>query len=124
MLKEFFSMVAGIRNPREAENFFKDMLTPSEALMLTRRIEIAKCLLAGMTCMEISKSLKVGTNTINNVNRWLFTGFGGYLNEIKKSESMNDLRNNMPTTEWEKIKKRYPAHFLIFNLIDKFKEKK
>ena len=123
MLKDFFSMVAGIKNAKEAENFFKDMLTPSEALMLTRRIEIAKGLLAGQTYAEISKNLRVGTNTVNSVNRWLFAGFGGYLNEIKKSETIKELRRSMPTTEWERIKRKYPAHFLIFNLIDKFKGK-
>ncbi len=122
MLNDFFEMVAGIKTKKEAANFFKDMLTPSESLMITRRIEIAKMLITGHTFDEIKDILKVGTNTVNSVNRWLFTGFGGYLNEIKKSNNKSSLKNSMPKSEWDSIKKKYPAHFMIFNLVDKFKK--
>ncbi len=121
MQKNFYRMVAGIRNPKDAENFFRDLLTPSESLMLTRRIEIAKLLLEGYNFEEIKVKLKVGFNTINIVNRWLFSGFGGYLNEIKKSKSMKEFHESVPSSDWRRIKMKYPAHFLIFNLIDRFK---
>ncbi len=123
MLKDFFTMVSKLKTPKEAEKFFKDLLTPSESLMLTRRIAIAKMLLKGFTFDEITKKLKVGANTINNVNRWLFTGFGGYLNELKNKDP-GYVKKNISITEWQKIKKKYPAHFMIFNLIDKIKERK
>lgn len=124
MLDEFFQMIAEIQDKKAAESFFKDLLTPSEALMLTRRIEIAKLLLAGWNFRDISKKLKVGANTVNYVNRWLFTGFGGYLSELKKAKNVRDYRNTIPTTEWEMIKKKYPAHFLIANLVDKISGKR
>jgi TrpR-related protein YerC/YecD len=123
MLDEFFGMVAEIKNREQASRFFKDLLTPSESLMLTRRIAIAKLLLEGWTCVEISQKLKVGTNTINYVNRWLYTGFGGYLNELKNSRTIKEFRDKMPVTAWGMLKKKYPAHFLLFNLIDEFKKK-
>ena len=119
-LNDFFKIVAEIKTPREASNFFKDLLTPSESLMLTRRITIAKMLLEGWNFEYISKKLKAGTNTVNSVNRWLYTGFGGYLNEIKKIKSKKEFRNQFPTNEWARLKKKYPAHFLVANLIDKF----
>ena len=123
MLNDLYAMIAEIKSSKEAANFIRDVLTPSESLMVTRRIAIAKMLLAGYGYEYISKKLKVGFNTINNVNRWLFTGFGGYLNEIKKSANRKERRASIPTTEWARIKKKYPAHFLIFNLIDKLKSK-
>lgn len=122
MLDDFFAMIAKIKNKNEASKFFKDLLTPSESLMITRRIAIAKLLLEGWTFEEISRKMKVGTNTINSVNRWLFTGFGDYLNELKKCKTKKEFQNKMPTTAWGAIKKKYPAHFFIFNLIDELKK--
>ena len=123
MLNDFYEMIASIKNSKDAANFVRDVLTPSESLMITRRIAIAKMLLGGSSFEDIRQNLKVGYNTINNVNRWLFTGFGGYLNEIKKGKNKTERKRSIPTTEWQRIKKSYPAHFLIFNLLDKLKEK-
>lgn len=124
MLNEFFDMVVALKNSKDAENFFKDLLTPSESLMITRRIAIAKMLLGGWNFDDIRRELKVGYNTINIVNRWLYSGFGGYLNEIGKAKSKKDFRNSVPDIEWQRIKKKYPAHFLLFNIIDSFKKRK
>lgn len=124
MLNEFFDMVVALKNSKDAANFFKDLLTPSESLMITRRIAIAKMLLGGWNFDDIRRELKVGYNTINIVNRWLYTGFGGYLNEIGKAKSKKDFRNSVPDIEWQRIKKKYPAHFLLFNIIDSFKKRK
>lgn len=122
MMDGFFEIVSKMKTKNDAANFFKDMLTPSETLMLTMRIEIAKMLLAGYSYVDIKKSLKVGDNTINYVNRWLFTGFGGYLKELQGSKDRGDAKKQLPINEWQTIKKKYPAHFLIFNMIDKFKQ--
>jgi uncharacterized protein YerC len=116
-------MIVKIKSKREAADFFKDLLTPSEALMLSNRVMIAKRLVEGFNYEDIRKELGVGYTTINNVNRWLYTGFGGYLSEIKKAQNKKDFVDNLPKNEWENIKKKYPAHFHIFNLVDKFKSK-
>jgi uncharacterized protein YerC len=121
MLNDFFRMVAELKTQKDAANFFKDLLTPSESLMLTRRIEIAKMLLEGWNFEEIRRKLKVGYNTINSVNRWLYSGFGGYLKELQQFKSKKEFQKQVPINEWERIKKKYPAHFMIFNLIDKLK---
>lgn len=124
MLDEFFGMVASLKNSENAANFFKDLLTPSESLMLVRRIAIAKMLLEGRNFEEIIRKLKVGSNTVNYVNRWLYSGFGGYLNEIGKVANKKEFIKRVPDIEWQRIKKRYPAHFLLFNIIDSFKKRK
>jgi len=124
MLDEFFDMVISLKNSEDAANFFKDLLTPSESLMITRRIAIAKMLLGGWNFDDIRKKLKVGYNTINIVNRLLYSGFGGYLNEIGKVANKKEFRRRVPDIEWQRIKKKYPAHFLLFNIIDSFKKKK
>jgi transposase len=92
--------------------------------MITRRIAIAKMLLGGWNFDDIRKKLKVGYNTINIVNRWLYSGFGGYLNEVGKVASKKEFQQRVPDIEWQRIKRKYPAHFLLFNIIDEFKKKK
>ena len=123
MLDEFFEIIAKLKNKDQVSKFFKDLLTPSEALMLTRRVAIAKLLLGGLNFREIQKELKVGVNTVNSVNRWLYAGFGGYMQELKDCKTKKEFQNKIPKTEWEKIKKKYPAHFFIFNAIDKWSKK-
>jgi len=122
MFNEFYLLVSKIKNRDDAQNFFKDLLTPSESIMIVYRIEIAKMLLQGFSYVDIKKKLKVGDCTINGVNRWLYNGFGGYMKEIKKAKNHKDRYASLPKNEWEAIKKKYPAHFLIFNLLDKYKK--
>lgn len=122
MLAEFYYMVSEMKNPEDVKKFFKDLLTPGESIMIVYRIEIAKMLLQGFTHTDIAEKLKVGKNTINSVNKWLYSGFGGYMKEIKRAKNYKIKPDLIPETEWARIKKKYPAHFLIFNLIDKIKK--
>jgi TrpR-related protein YerC/YecD len=118
MLSEFCDMMVGIKNKKDVEKFLRDLLTPSEIIMIITRIEIAKMLLIGFPYENIRKKLKVGYSTIGTVNRWLFSGFGGYMNELKKAKTRKERRNIFPINEWQKIKKKYPIHFMLFNLVD------
>jgi TrpR-related protein YerC/YecD len=124
MLGDFYEMVAKIKNKNDARDFFRDLLTPSEVVMIIYRIEIAKMLMQGFNYDDIQKKLKVGCTTVNGVNRWLNNGFGGYMKEIKKAKSQKQRIDALPKNEWEQLKKKYPAHFMIFNLMDKLKGKK
>ncbi len=122
LLGNFYQIISQIKNKENAQKFLKDLLTPGESIMIAYRIEIAKMLLEGFGYDDIKKKLKVGSSTVNNVNKWLYSGFGGYMEELKKAESQKKRKKVIPTNEWEAIKKKYPAHFLIFNLLDKFKK--
>jgi TrpR-related protein YerC/YecD len=124
MLKEFCGIIVEIKSRENAEKFLRDLLTPSEIIMIMHRIEIAKMLLAGFSYSEISKKLKVGFNTITGVNRWLFNGFGGYIDALKEAENQKQREAVIPMNEWEILKKKYPVHFYIFNLLSKYKNTK
>jgi TrpR-related protein YerC/YecD len=124
MLREFCGIISRLKNEKEAEKFLRDLLTPGEIVMITHRIEIAKMLLLGFSYRDIAKKLKVGISTISNVNRWLFSGFGGYLNEFKKAKNQAQRKKIIPTNEWEALKRKYPMHFLIFNLLDDYKNRR
>ncbi len=120
-LGQFYSMVALLKNRDEVKSFLKDLLTLSEVVMISRRIEIAKMLLEGFTHLEIKGKLKVGLATIIHVEHWLDKGFGGYKKIIERYNKKYASREFNPeemtpfSPAW--VRKKYPAHGLLFNLV-------
>lgn len=120
-LGQFYSMVALLKNRDEVKSFLKDLLTLSEVVMISRRIEIAMMLLEGFTPLEIKGKLKVGLATISHVERWLNRGFGGYKKIIERYNEKYNKRKFDPeamtpfSPAW--VRKKYPAHGLLFNLV-------
>lgn len=126
-----WTSIAQLETREETKHFFKDLLSESEAIMLARRIEIAKRLLEGQSYDEIARVLGVGKDTIGRVQRWLVSGFGGYEKAIKgfKKEldrrfgkSKNIDKERSYSFNW--IKQKYPLHFLLFNLLNKSSKSK
>ena len=119
-LGEFYTMISLLRNRDEVKTFFKDLLTLSEVVMISRRIQAAKMLLEGETYEEISKKLKMSTATVNSVEKWLNNGFGGYKNIIKRYKSKKEYKlkeKNYAPFSLPAIRKKYPLHFLLLNLL-------
>ncbi len=126
-----WTSIAKLETREEVKQFFKDLLSESEAIMLARRIEIARRLMEGDSYQNISKDLKVGTDTIGRVQRWLSSGFGGYekaVNGFKKELKLRFERspkiNDKSPYSFEWLKQKYPLHFLLFNLISSNKSSK
>ena len=120
-LGDFYSIVANLKNRQNAKNFFKDLLTISEIVMISRRIQIAMLLLDGFTQEDIRKKLKVGFTNIAQVEKWLNNGFGGYQNVIK--DYKNQLRKTKTQAQKKRIMdsmlKRYSHHRFLLDLLDK-----
>ena len=125
-----WTSIAKLETREEAKHFFKDLLSESESIMLARRIEIAKRLLEGNSYDEIARELKVGMDTIGRVQRWLTSGFGGYEKVIASFEKEVEHRLSESGTSKEQpfsfgwLKKKYPLHFMLFNLISSTKKPK
>ena len=123
-----WTSIAALKSRDEVKNFFKDLLSESESIMLSRRIMIAKYLLEGLTYDEIKVRLKVGDGNIAKVHDWLVSGLGGYEKAIKEFNKTLDKRgiNKIPSPpfSFDWLRKKYPLHFLLFNLfLDKKSEK-
>lgn len=125
-----WTSIAQLETRDEVKHFFKDLLSESEAIMLSRRIEIAKRLLEGESYGDISTDLRVGSDTIAKVQNWLVSGFGGYEKAVKgfkrevgKRFKKASKPGDFTPYSFEWIKKKYPLHFLLFNLISKDKSK-
>ncbi|MSU56259.1 MAG: hypothetical protein EXS51_03065 [Candidatus Taylorbacteria bacterium] len=125
ILDEFWTMIALLETKEEVKNFFKDLLSASESVMLARRIQIAKLLLAGWGYDRIEKKLGTGPTTVASVHKWLQGGFGGYTQalprlkrEIERRERLVELREeaSVPmSSAW--MRKRYPLHYLLSNIV-------
>lgn len=120
-LGDFYTMVSLLKNQDEVKNFFKDLLTLSEVVMISRRIQIAKMLFAGRTHDEIRKELKVGFTTISQVERWLNNGFGGYRKTIEEYQKKykDNSRIKIAKPFRTGMMKKYPFHYLLWDLINK-----
>ena len=69
MIGNFYQIVTGLKNKNDVAGFFMGLLTPSEAVMFARRIQIAQMLLDNKRVTEIKAELGVGTNNISTVSR-------------------------------------------------------
>ena len=125
--EEFWIMVASLETKDEVRNFFRDLLSETEALMLARRIRIAKLLLKGTSYEDITEAIHASEGTIAQVHRWLQSGSGGYrvglprLEQILKQriKAKEKKREQMIPYSFAWLKRRYPLHFLLFNLFDR-----
>jgi len=116
---------AGSMHGRDAtKSFLKELLTPSERIMLGRRIWIARLLLSGHTHSEIGAQLEVGPNTIVKIERWLQKQMPGYREAIKGLEK--EMRTRSDKREmaqnpfgFKALKRKYPLHFLLFSILEK-----
>ncbi len=71
IVSDLFELIVSLRNKEETVEFLIGLLTPSEILMIARRIQIAKMLLEEDNYEVIRKKLKVSHQTINKVEHWL-----------------------------------------------------
>ena len=108
-----------------AWQFLRDLLTESEIVMLSRRLEVARLLLSGESYHHISGQLGVGLTTVYGVDEWLQKKFKEYRAVLPPLFKMNDedIKKNFGTRipldplSLRAIRKRYPAQSLLLNLL-------
>jgi uncharacterized protein YerC len=118
-LDYLYTAVGSVHGRDGMKSFLKDLLTPSERIMLGRRIWIARLLLAGHSQREIGERLKVGPNTVSKVEQWLHDQFPGYETAITGLEKELDTRavrreSFADPLSFAALKRKYPLHFLLF----------
>src|SRR3990172_3951950 len=85
-LDALYTAAGSLRGREAMKLFLKDLLTPSERIMLGRRILIARRLREGAGREAIAAELKVGPDTIFRVSRWLEDQLPGYEQAIREME--------------------------------------
>lgn len=117
ILDTLYTAAGAVRGRAAMKLFLRDLLTESERIMLGRRIIIARLLLAGESQRVIETRLKVGRDTVGRVQRWLedqLPGFEKAIIELEKELEGREMRRNYAQSALYRLKKRYPAHFLLF----------
>ncbi|MCL4382922.1 MAG: Trp family transcriptional regulator [Patescibacteria group bacterium] len=120
MLEIFWQSLASCSTKETVASFLEDLLTPTEKIMLSKRVSIALLLLKGYDYKSINNILKVSAPTIWTVSLWLKTKGKGYrmvLKRIIQNEKWDKLWQNVekqiqdilpprPGTNWAEVRKR------------------
>ncbi len=130
MIGEFYDTIDFLKNRDEIRLFFKSLLTADEIANLMRRIEIAVLLSAKFTYDQIMETLGVGKPKIASVHKNLLQDDSGYkiiikrLIENRKNRLIKIKKENKDNlSQFKTLKKKYPVHFLLPNLLDAALEK-
>lgn len=94
MFELFLKTIVDIRTSDDARNFIEDLLSPTERVMLIKRLAIAVLLVKGYTYDDIDDTLKVSRSTIMNVSIWLKHGKNGYrkaANQIMEAQKKEEF---------------------------------
>lgn len=103
MFELFIKTIAHLKSAEEITNFIEDFLSPTEKIMLSKRLAIAVLLTKGYTYDAIDNILKVSRPTINKVAFWLKHGKSGYRNVVEKI-----LRDQKREELWDTIEELLP----------------
>ena len=80
----FIKTIIELRNPQDVQNFIEDLLSPTERIMLVKRLAIAILLAKAYTYDNIDDTLKVSRPTITKVSFFLKHGKSGYRKVVNK----------------------------------------
>ncbi len=78
----FRRVLSELHSEGDITDFLDDLLTPTEKVMLAKRLAIAFLLEKGYDQRAIHTILKVSTTTVTSVNYWLLHKGRGYRNVI------------------------------------------
>ncbi|MGD0977419.1 MAG: Trp family transcriptional regulator [Minisyncoccia bacterium] len=128
-LDALFFVLADLGDRQEINKLMSQLLTESERLMIGRRILIAQMLLNDVQFEKIIKELGVGADTIMRVYRWLESEEINVKKIIEKIGKKGETKRHDQSGyishdpfSFSGIKRRYPGHFALFDLIDKLKK--
>lgn len=94
----FIKTISNLKEPSDIQDFLEDLLSPTEKIMLVKRLAIAILLSKGYTYDKIDKALKVSRATIMHVSYWLKNGKSGYRKSVERI-----IKDKNKEEFWDKI---------------------
>lgn len=94
----FLSSIVLTGSQEAAASLVDDLLTPTEKIVLAKRLSVAIILLEGYDYDTIENTLKVSRPTIGNVSVWLKVkgdGVRAIVRKIKRNESLQKIWNDI-----------------------------
>lgn len=108
-------------------DFISTVLTDGERINIGRRITVARMVLAGKTFFEIHEKLHISPNTFRNIRRWIYKELPEYNQVLEQNrdreeekilKKQNRSHEHIEPFSFADLKRRYPMHFLLFNISD------
>ena len=93
--QELFKAILALKTPKEAANFFRDLLTMAEIKEFANRWQMVKMIYQGQSYENIAEKLHVSTTTVTRVAYWLRHGLGGY-KEIARRLYQTKFKDSLP----------------------------
>lgn len=93
--------IASVKSKGSVEKLLDDLLSPTEKLMLAKRVSIALLLMKKYSQRTIADLLKVGLETVNRVSRTMQKGTGGYgviASTIIRNEKLKEFLEKVDDT--------------------------
>jgi uncharacterized protein YerC len=94
----FLSSFAKANKKEEIDHYLQDLLSPTERIMLAKRISIAFLLDKGYDQRTVSRILKVSLTTVNRVSLRVQLGGDGF-RKVIKAIALDEKKNNF----WQKL---------------------
>lgn len=94
--KNLYNAVLSLRSEKEAQKFFRDLLTEPEIKEFANRWQVAKMLDKKINYEKIAKETGMSSTTIARISKWLNNGMGGYKLMLKRIKDSN--KNHAHTT--------------------------
>jgi TrpR-related protein YerC/YecD len=113
---ELFEIIADLNSKKEVFYFLIGLFTASETLMIARRIQIAKMILAGDDYETIRKRLKVSFQTINRIEHWLKSDDEKNKLILKKLKKFNKNLSRMKEPK-DSLLDKYTHHRIIKRML-------
>jgi len=98
MFTQFWNSLTKINNSTKTSEFFSDLLSETEKLMLAKRFTTAVLISRGKTATEIHKSIHISYTTITSVSSWVKNAkneTGKLLTKISKEKNWEDLSDKI-----------------------------
>lgn len=124
---ELAKMLLAVKEERDMVHVLYRLLTPSEQIMVGRRMQVAHMLVEGSTYNSIQKKLHVGVPTIRSVEKWLEDAVRDYdairqeqrrrIKDKKWQEKARQRREPGDPLSFTSVRRRYTTPFLLLNLL-------
>ena len=89
-MNALWKAIALLESVEECESFFADLCTVAELDEMAKRLEVAKCIDAGMSYGDAAEKTGASTATISRVKRSLYYGNGGYRTILDRLEGADE----------------------------------
>lgn len=127
VVDEFALKAFSLATQDTADCVLVKLLTNKEKIALGRRLIIVEAIKAGKTRMEINERIGISPNTFAQIRRWINSNQSVYTSTKTASEVSQkhvSHRQRIEAFSYEDMKRRYPAHHLLFSIVEELWKRK